>query len=310
MSNSAEFQTIDVFTHRRFKGNPLAVILLHSDSLPLTPEQKQLAAREFNLSETVFIHYGPANLADPEAPFNIDIFMPTKELPFAGHPTVGAGWVLSQLYRTRKAFTLFTKAGKIPVTILPSGEVRLQIPIDFKEHAPFHAPQLKSQAIQPRLQPTDYINGVDGAEPVASIVKGMTFMFLQLSSADSLSKAQPLTSPFRIPDEHLGAWAGFSSVYVFVEFPGVDDDEVMTVRTRMFEGNFEDPATGSAASTLCGWLGKKKGPGSWKFNVIQGVEMGRESHIGVFVEVDINGEVDRIDLVGEAVKVMEGTIQF
>ncbi|KIK69456.1 hypothetical protein GYMLUDRAFT_152953 [Collybiopsis luxurians FD-317 M1] len=308
MSTSAEFQTIDVFTQKRFRGNPLAVIL--ANSAPLTPEQRQLAAREFNLSETIFIHRGPANLADFDAPFTINIHTINEELPFAGHPTIGAGWVLSQLYPTRKVFTLSTKAGKIPVTISPNGGVKLQVPIDFKEHAPFYAPQVKSPAVQPRLQLADYVNGVEGPEAVASIVKGMTFMLFQLSSVDSLSRVQPLPSPFKIPAEHLGAWAGFSSLYVFVILPDVDTDGATTIRTRMFEGSAEDPATGSAASTLCGWLGRKKGPGSWKFRVIQGVEMGRESHIGVFVDVGSDGEVVHIDLVGEAVKIMEGTIQF
>lgn len=305
MSTSVQirFITIDVFTHTRFRGNPLAIILVDRN-LTLTQEQKQLIAREFNLSETAFLH-GTESSEEPNSSFTVDIFMTTKELPFAGHPTIGAGWLLSQLFPAREAFTLSTKAGKIPVAKLPTTGVRLEVPNDFKEHAPYHFPQLKSKAKQPRLEAADYVNGVDNAEPVASIVKGMSFVLLQLTSEDSLSKFQPPLPRVDIPDEHLGAWQGFSGLYVFVVLS--ESDEV-TIRSRMFEGTFEDPATGSAASTLCGWLGKKKGPGSWKFNVIQGVEMGRESHIGVFVDVAINGELERIELAGEAVKIMEGTI--
>ncbi|KAE9393215.1 Diaminopimelate epimerase-like protein [Gymnopus androsaceus JB14] len=305
MSTSVQihFHTIDVFTRRRFRGNPLAIILVDR-SLTLSQEQKQLVAREFNLSETVFIH-GVESSEDPESSFTIDIFTTAEELPFAGHPTVGAGWLLSQLFPGREAFTLSTKAGKIPVAKLPTTGVRLQVPIDFKEHTPYHFPQLKTKGRQPHLEAADYVTGIDGADPVASIVKGMSFMLLQLTSEDSLAKFQAFSSPVRIPNEHLGAWSGFSSLYIFVVLA-----DGVTVRTRMFEGTFEDPATGSAASTLCGWLGKQKGPGSWEFNVIQGVEMGRESRIGVSVAVGINGEVERIDLAGDAVKVMEGTIDI
>ncbi|KAJ4488827.1 hypothetical protein C8J55DRAFT_423143 [Lentinula edodes] len=350
MTLSIPFHTVDVFTQTRFLGNPLAIVLLHHPSFSsdsshpkkqppvLTQHQKQLIAREFNLSETVFIHVTQSNYDDPSAPFAIDIFTATEELPFAGHPTIGAGCFLAghERWRDRKEFRLDTRAGL----------VKLRIPIDFKTHPPYGSTllsTLKSSLCQPQLEPGDYLNGVDGSEPVASIVKGMSFVLMQLRDEGSLSRIQPLVGindavpGSLIPDEHLGDWKGFSSLYAFVVsrstesnaiFDDIYDDvdpvnplihPIIRLRTRMFQsGGFEDPATGSAASTLCGWFASQQqnAVGRWRFEVIQGVEMGRESRIGVVVDVEreanVNGDVvvRKIELVGGAVKIMEGMVDI
>ncbi|KAH7872843.1 uncharacterized protein C8R40DRAFT_1071478 [Lentinula edodes] len=374
MALSIPFHTVDVFTQTRFLGNPLAIVLLHhpssssdsSDPKPrppvLTQHQKQLIAREFNLSETVFIHITQSNYDDPSVPFAIDIFTTTEELPFAGHPTIGAGWFLAghERWRDRKEFRLDTRAGvilvsrvtKIPGPLTSADDrarasaelVKLRIPIDFKTHPPYGSTllsTLKSSLCQPQLEPEDYVNGVDGSEPVASIVKGMSFVLMQLRDEGSLSRIQPLVGindavpGSLIPDEHLGDWKGFSSLYVFVVsrstesnsiFDNIYDDDpvnlihpIIRLRTRMFQsGGFEDPATGSAASTLCGWVASQQqnAVGRWRFEVIQGVEMGRESRIGVVVDVEREANVDgdvvvrKIELVGGAVKIMEGMVDI
>jgi predicted PhzF superfamily epimerase YddE/YHI9 len=117
-------------------------------------------------------------------------------------------------------------------------------------HEPYTHPSLKE--LQPKLKDGDYVNDAEG---LASIVKGMTFILLQVTSEDALARMQPY--PERFHASNLGEWDGFIGVYVFFERA----DGVL--RTRMFDGNMEDPATGSAASTLAGWLAKKKGPGKW-----------------------------------------------
>jgi trans-2,3-dihydro-3-hydroxyanthranilate isomerase len=84
-----KFHTLDVFTNRKFCGNPLAVVL---DADALSTEQMQTIAREFNLSETIFV-------MKPENPANtarVRIFFPTGEIPFAGHPTVGCAILLAE----------------------------------------------------------------------------------------------------------------------------------------------------------------------------------------------------------------------
>ncbi|GLB37746.1 putative phenazine biosynthesis-like protein [Lyophyllum shimeji] len=293
MTLKLRFVQLDVFTTTRFLGNPLAIVhLADGDELPQA--QKQRIAAEFNLSETVFLH----ETSNPNVPVTIDIFTTTEELPFAGHPTVGSGWHLLSQAPEKGTVTLRTKAGDIPV-IRGDNRVRLQVPIDFKVHEPFAQPGVKT--LQPQLKDGDYVNGKDGAEAMASIVKGMTFVLLQLSSEEALAAMQPY--PSRFYTAGLGEWAGFLGVYAFFE------REDGTVRTRMFDGSLEDPATGSAASTLAGWLARKKGQGSWKIEIIQGVEMGRKSEISVEVEVGAGGDITRIDLGGTAVEVMEGWIQ-
>jgi len=123
---------------------------------------------------------------------------------------------------------------------------------------------------------------------------------VQVTSEDALARFQTLPDKITVPD--IGDWAGFVGIYVFYE----REDGV--IRTRMFSGNLEDPATGSAASTLGGWLGTKRGPGVHNINILQGVEMGRRSDIELVVEIGQNGEVSKIQLGGGAVEVMEGLI--
>jgi PhzF family phenazine biosynthesis protein len=126
----------------------------------------------------------------------------------------------------------------------------------------------------------------------------MTFMLLQLTSEDALSRLQPFVA---LPEGYLGERKGFVGVYAFAEL------ESGTVKTRMFDGTMEDPATGSAASALAGWLAKSKGQGEWIVDIIQGADMGRKSEISVRVAVG-DGEVKRITLEGKAVVIMEGSL--
>ena len=291
MTLKLQFVELDVFTTERFAGNPLAIVHMPREHSDLTHTQKQLIAKEFNLSETVFLH----EAADAESPIRIDIFTVNAELPFAGHPTIGTGWYLLSKAPERDVVTLRTKAGDIPVR-RDGSRVRLRVPIDFKVHEPYIHPSLKG--LQRKLTDADCVNAV---EPVASVVKGMTFILLQVASEDALARMQPYPERFQITS--LGEWAGFVGVYAFFErADGV-------VRTRMFDGMFEDSATGSAASTLAGWLAQKKGHGRWQLDIVQGVEMGRRSEISVAVEVGSDARIQNIELGGAAVEVMEGWMQ-
>lgn len=99
LSSKLEFVTLDVFTAKPYEGNPLAIVRVPSGRT-LSQEQKQIIAREFNLSETTFLHEKAAATEDDE--WTVDIFMISKELPFAGHPTVGtACYILGRSARER-----------------------------------------------------------------------------------------------------------------------------------------------------------------------------------------------------------------
>src|SRR5260370_16923259 len=109
------FVTVDVFTDRRFGGNPLAVF---PDASGLSDGEMQSLAAEFNLSETTFV-------VPPENPANtarVRIFNRTSEMPFAGHPNVGTGWVLAGLGRDRDGMLRFEEiAGLVEVIVDPDG---------------------------------------------------------------------------------------------------------------------------------------------------------------------------------------------
>jgi PhzF family phenazine biosynthesis protein len=307
MPLKVKFTTLDVFTSTPYRGNPLAIIHLPENTPDLPQAQKQLIAREFNLSETVFLHEKSKSTASNDLgqePVVIDIFTPTAELPFAGHPTIGTSWyLLSQSHESPTATTLRTKAGDIPVLADPqANRVRAQVPLDFKIHPSYLHPDVKPA--QAALTAGDYTNGLSGPEAVVSVVKGMTFMFVQLTSEDALARLQPFPRRVVMPSGYLGEWNGFVAVYAFYE----REDGV--VRTRMFDGTFEDPATGSAACTLAGWLVEKGGPGKRRVEIVQGVEMGRRSEIGVVVEVGRDGKVEKVELEGTAVTVMTGWIEI
>ncbi|KAF8962115.1 hypothetical protein BDZ97DRAFT_1826444, partial [Flammula alnicola] len=294
MSPRLSFTTLDVFTSTRFLGNPLAVVRVPKDLQgELSQTQKQTIAREFNLSETVFLHEGSL-----DEPIKIDIFTTDAELPFAGHPTVGSGWYLISENPTRDSVTLRTKAGDIPVSFEhSSGRVSLRVPTDFKVHPPCAHPRVK--VLQPRLVSSDYVNGIDGAEVVASIVKGMTFLLVKLTSEDALARLQPSPEPLTVPG--LGEWGGFVGLYAFYE----REDEV--IRTRMFDGTLEDPATGSAASTLGGWLGKQRGEGAHKIEIYKESRWKEERDRCVRAYWE-DREILKIELGGRAVEVMEGSV--
>ncbi|KAJ7041009.1 hypothetical protein C8F04DRAFT_1081308 [Mycena alexandri] len=305
MSRRLKFTKLDVFTSAPYVGNPLAIVHLPSTT-QLSQAEKLLIAREFNLSETVFLHEHDAG-TDAAEPVIIDIFMTTAELPFAGHPTVGSGFYLLSRAPEQETVTLRTKAGDIPAVRGIPGRVRLQVPTDFKEHPALSIPGVK--AGQPSLADADYVNGLTGAEAIASIVKGMTFLLLPLASLDALSRAQGYPTRLALSETdaaQIGAWlaGGFVGVYMFYE------DANGLVHTRMFDGTLEDPATGSAASTLGGWLGLRRGPGLHTINIEQGVDMGRPSEIKVVVDVGEDREIISIELEGAAVQVMEGVLDI
>ncbi|KAJ6618176.1 hypothetical protein B0H10DRAFT_2217945 [Mycena sp. CBHHK59/15] len=279
MTRNLKFTKLDVFTATPYLGNPLAIVHVPS-TVKLTQAEKQLIAREFNLSETVFHHEQTS--VDPNTPVVIDIFTTEEELLSPG---------------TRLA-------GDIPV-VRDAGRVRLQVPIDFKVHPALAIPSVKG--MQPQLVAADYVNGHGGAEAVVSVVKGMTFVLLALASEDALARLQPYPTRLVIPDAEavLGAWGhGFAGVYAFCE----RGDGV--VRTRMFAGVVEDPATGSAASTLGGWLALQRGAGSHTIEIVQGVEMERRSEIKLVVDVGADNAIKSIALEGAAVKVMEGEVEI
>lgn len=172
MAPSLSFVTLDVFTTSRYTGNPLAVINVPA-SLTLSQSQKQRIAREFNLSESVFLHEQTgSDIASSSV--RIDIFTAYAEVPFAGHPTVGTANYLLRILQNdplNQVKALEAKAGRFGITLDQAVDgTRISVAHDVHIHA------------------DPFADRPFGQYPVVSIVKGMTFILAQLPDLEALGR--------------------------------------------------------------------------------------------------------------------------
>src|ERR1700761_5497947 len=176
-----DFVTLDVFTTTRFAGNPLAVVKIPAGQ-DVSTQQMQTIAREFNLSETLFIHEKKTNQEGiPE--WRVRIFVTTAEIPFAGHPTIGAScYALGTLADNASKGRLICNAGTIEVDF-GNGVAKAQIPHNFRHHTQ-HPPVIDAAyALHPSLkQASKPPKSID----VASPVDGMNFICIELPDLETL----------------------------------------------------------------------------------------------------------------------------
>lgn len=313
------YVTLDVFTKTIFTGNPLGVVFLPSPTA-LTQTQKQEIAKEFNYSETIFVHP-----VDPQAPTQqrIDIFTTDEELPFAGHPTIGAAsWALYLSPDKGDVNTLLTKAGPIPISLRPSGdEAAALIPHNVRIHQK-KFPLRELLRLHPTLKPFLDVTVNEEGFPIVSIVKGMTQVHVELPSLEALAAVGPAAGGESVPGVDVSqggyldeGWGGHVVIYFHVRDVADEVTGKKVIRTRTIIESEEDPATGSAASGLAALLVlrdgvKAAGQLHRDFYVVQGVEMGRRSDIGLRVSLKSNGEgIESVELSGSSVKVAKGEIR-
>ncbi|KAM0701901.1 hypothetical protein Q7P35_010811 [Cladosporium inversicolor] len=309
---SLPYTILDVFTQTPFLGNPLAIVTLPPNTTLSTP-QKQAIAKEFNLSETVFIHSSTTQSSER----HFDIFTPRAELPFAGHPTIGTA---VHLY-SQNVRTLIAKAGRIDIEKTAKGALRAAIPHDVRLHEQ-RLPLSSSIFISDSMKDDTLQREIASAETGASlfsIVNGMAFALIELPSLEHLSAVRVGVAP-DLPVELLdGGWRGGWSTrryyYVVLDSEEGEDKATYHLRTRMVKTTpaMEDPATGSAACALGSYLSLHKARAkAVGFEIAQGVEMGRESTILIDtrVEMDDGGarRLRTVHLGGTAVQVASGTI--
>jgi trans-2,3-dihydro-3-hydroxyanthranilate isomerase len=292
-----EFHTLDVFTDRPFAGNPLAVVL-GADGL--TTGQMQVIAREFNLSETIFV-MAPR---DPAHSARVRIFFPTAEIPFAGHPTVGCAIHLATAAAGPGDFTrdlvLEEEAGLVPVTVTRAGtRVEAEFAAPVLPHAA--AGRVLADLLAPALGLTPADIGF-GSHAPAVWQGGPAFLYVPVASLRALAAARPIQPHW----DAVTQAAGVDSLYLYTR--GADCD----FRARMFSptaGIPEDPATGSASAILAAQLraaGALTG-GEDRFHLRQGVEMGRPSDIHLTVRQS-GGAITAVRIRGSAVPVSQGRI--
>lgn len=312
-----DFLTVDVFTSKRYEGNPLAIVRI-PHGVQVSQGQKQAIAREFNLSETTFLHENA--IGEGKDAWTVDIFITTRELPFAGHPTVGtACYVLSRTAEERgisdgvleASFAL--KAGLVALQYdVVKKTARASIPHNVHVHEKRWGKD-ELFKLQPGLAEAHQQSGVQMNEdfPVVSIVKGMTFVLVELDSIETLARVS-IASQGAVIDGLDQDWDDtFIATYFYVRV-GQSSEGTTKLQTRMIEGPLEDPATGSAASDLVAYLSLKEGRPSetLKYELIQGVEMGRRSEIFIDVVMAKDGRIETVYLEGGAVQVMEGRLSI
>lgn len=287
------FLTFDVFTDQAFGGNPLSVVFGGDE---LTGAQMQRIAREFNLSETAFV----LQSALPGAALRLRIFTPTEELPFAGHPIVGAACALAEMGMvppgSQLRIAIETGSGLVPLWIRTDGELpyaeltTAQLP-QFGDHAPDAAAIAEALGLAPRD-----IGFQQEAPRVASC--GLPMLLVPLRAPEVLAGIEADRS-------HLGALlATFDAKGLYVYARGYEGE----LRTRMFHPTIgEDPATGSAAAALAGRLAteSQQAEGTLSWNIVQGAEMGRPSAIAASAD-KAHGAVTAVRVGGQAVHIMRG----
>jgi trans-2,3-dihydro-3-hydroxyanthranilate isomerase len=296
------FVTLDVFTHEALAGNPLAVVL---DADSLDTGRMQRIAREFNLSETVFVlpPYDERHRA------RLRIFTPGRELPFAGHPTVGAAVLLALQSATgatdAAVFGLEESIGVVSCVAATVGE--------RAGHARFRVPRLPQTWGEGRevaeaawalgLDPNDI--GFDRHVPSRHSA-GVPFDLVPVRSLEAIARARLNGEAFAkvFGGEH-------PAVYVYTRETARAGHHF---HARMFAPSFgigEDPATGAAAAAFAGVLMQFEplGDGEHSFIIEQGYEMGLPSEIALQIVIQ-SGALAAAEIGGGAVVVSEGELHL
>jgi trans-2,3-dihydro-3-hydroxyanthranilate isomerase len=297
------YHLLDVFTERPLAGNPLAVV---PDADGIDAAQMQAIAREFNLSETVFV----TAPADPVHTARLRIFTPALELPFAGHPTIGAACLIAQLRapdmlgRQPLRLVLEEQVGAVVCEV-----VRWQGSLRASFVAP-KQPELcgvlaDRAAIAAALGLDDAEIGFDGHEPVLASA-GLPFAFVPVRSLAALNRIAPDFSRFAAAFQ-LERPAAFI-------YTRETADPANHVQARVLVpglGVHEDPATGSAACAFAAVAVQFERPEDGEHTIVieQGFAMGRPSQIALTMQVS-DGALVETSVGGACVKIGEGFLML
>jgi trans-2,3-dihydro-3-hydroxyanthranilate isomerase len=292
------FVTLDVFTNQRFAGNPLAVVL---DPAGLDAATMQAVAREFNLSETVFVL--PA--AGPSHRARVRIFTPAREIPFARHPTVGTAVLIGRMDRKgAREIVLEEDVGNVRCVVEPIGEDRGRASFDLTRLPQEIGPAAGAGELAAALGIDVREIGFERYVPMRWSA-GADYTFVPVRGLDGIRTCRVDPAHWSAIDRH-----GPSGAFVFCR----ETVEVGNAfHARMFAPSFgisEDPATGSAVAAFAGMLVRCEtlADGRHKFRIEQGYEMGRPSLIELSLSLQ-EGKLSTAAIGGEAILVSEGMIE-
>ncbi|MBL0940756.1 MAG: PhzF family phenazine biosynthesis protein [Gemmatimonadaceae bacterium] len=310
------FITADVFTTEPFTGNQLAVVF-GADGLPT--ETLQAITREFNYAESTFVFASET----PGTTRRVRIFTPEMEVPFAGHPTIGTAHVLvasgdveptaEESARGELTVVLGENVGPVPVRItLDAGQpVRGQLTTAQLPEERTEVTDLEALASTLSLKADDLVGGTHA--PVSASC-GLPFLIMPLRSSEAVARARlDMAAWERVLK---GCWAPWPMVFAMAH----DEDQSswpqhvrgVDIRARVFVPGStvpEDPATGSANANLAGYLAARTPrDGTLRWEVAQGVEMGRPSRLSLEVEKE-HGVLRAVRVGGASVIISEGTMR-
>jgi len=296
------FEQVDVFTDRPFTGNALCVV---PDGAGLSSEQMQAIAREMNLSETTFV----LPPTDPQAAYWMRIFTPAKEIPFAGHPSVGTAYVMASAGRfpLREPVTRIYQQvgiGTLPLDI----EVADGRPgrVIMTQGTPTYGAVLRDWSPIAEALGVDAKTLAKSALPAQVVSTGLGHLIVPLPDLDTVGSLQPNVAVLDALLETSGALGCFAFC-----LQATAPDTL--AHARMFApgaGVPEDPATGSAAGPLGAYLAVHGvlPKTQTAFVLEQGIEMGRPSRLWVEVIRDAAGMPATVRVGGTTVSVIRGTI--
>ena len=298
------YLTADVFTDEPFGGNQLAVF---PDATGIPEHRLQDVAREFNFSETTFV-FPPSDKSHTR---RVRIFTPGTELPFAGHPTIGTAHVLAAagdvpLTGELTSIVLEEKVGPVPVTIRAEGGRPVYCELTAaklpEEGPPAPSPDALARALS--LEPEDLL---DGEWAPRGWTCGVPYLFVAVRDREAVARSRVNLDAWE--RALAGTWA--PEILVFAregQRPRSD------LHGRMYAPGFgiaEDPATGSAAAAMAGYLARRdtRRDATLRWRLEQGFEMKRPSILDISADV-VRGEITAVRVGGASVIVCEGTMRI
>lgn len=287
------FYIVDVFAEQKYTGNQLAVF---TNAGNLSDVQMQRIAKEMNYSETTFV----TSTEVRDGGYDVRIFTPVKELPFAGHPTLGTAYIIQQeiIQKPVETINLNLKVGQIPVTLYYADEAldilwMRQKPPTF--HQTFTADVLAAVL---NLKPDD----IDSRFPIQEVSTGVPFIIVPLKTHSALKRSKVNK------DKYFELISNTQATEILIFCPetySADND----LSVRVFAdalGIPEDPATGSANGCLAGYLVKYSYFGEQPINlrVEQGYEIGRPSLL--LLKAQKNADSIEVNVGGKVIMVAKG----
>jgi trans-2,3-dihydro-3-hydroxyanthranilate isomerase len=285
------FYIVDVFAEEQYAGNQLAVI---RDSEGLSDQEMQRIAKEMNYSETTFI----LSESEREGGYDVRIFTPASEVPFAGHPTLGTAFVIAREIKGSiiERVVLHLRVGPIPVTFDASGTLWM------KQRAPEFGETYSHETVARALGLEE--RDMDTRFPPQMVSTGLPFVIVPLTTMDAMKRSGGKGRSYFdwLKDVDAKALLAFSS-----ETYGDGND----LNARVYADDFgvpEDPATGSANGCLAAYLARHRYFGGTKVNarVEQGYEIGRPSLL--FLRSEDRGEDVEVHVGGHVIPVARGDL--